>query len=52
MAAMRNLIVAILHRAGMSNRAAGLRQFAWHPDQAAHALGLSCPSVVSAARVA
>jgi hypothetical protein len=52
MAAMRNLIVAILHRAGMSNRAAGLRQFAWHPDRAAHALGLSCPSVVSAARVA
>jgi predicted transposase YbfD/YdcC len=39
MAAMRNLVVAILHREGISNRAAGLRHFAWHPDQAAHALG-------------
>jgi hypothetical protein len=49
---MRNLALAILHREGMSNRAAGLRYFAWHPDQAAHALGLTCPSVVADARVA
>jgi hypothetical protein len=52
MAAMRNLIVAVLQRAGLSNRAAGLRYFAWHRDQAAQALGLTCPSVVTAARVA
>jgi predicted transposase YbfD/YdcC len=52
MAALRNLIVAVLQRHGMSNRAAGLRHFAWHPDQAAQALGLTCPSLVAAARVA
>ena len=52
MAALRNLIVAVLQRHGMSNRAAALRQFAWHPDQAAQALGLACPSWVAAARVA
>ena len=52
MAALRNLIVAVLQRAGLSNRAAGLRQFAWHPDQAAQALGLACPVLVAAARVA
>jgi hypothetical protein len=40
MAAMRNLIVAVLQRAGLSNRATGLRYFAWHRDQAAQALGL------------
>jgi hypothetical protein len=49
---MRNLVVAVLHRSRMSNRAAGLRHFAWHPDQAAHALGLTCPTVVADARVA
>jgi hypothetical protein len=52
MAALRNLIVAVLHRDGISNRAAGLRHFAWHPDQAAHALGLTCPSRVADSRVA
>ena len=52
MAAMRNLALAILHREGMSNRAAGLRHFAWHPDQAAHALGLTCPLLVADARIA
>ena len=52
MAAMRNLIVAVLQRERMTNRAAGVRQFAWHLDQAAQALGLSCPSLVAAARVA
>lgn len=52
MAAIRNLIVAVLQRAGMTNRAAGVRQFAWHPDRAAQALGLSCPSLVVASRVA
>lgn len=52
MAAMRNLVIAILHRHGMVNRAAGLRHFAWHPDQAAHALGLTCPSIMADSRVA
>lgn len=52
MAAMRNLVVAILHRNGMNNRAAGLRHFAWHPDQAAQALGLTCPSRLADSRVA
>ncbi len=52
MAAMRNLVIAILHRDGVSNRAAGVRHFAWHPDQAAHALGLTCPSFVADSRVA
>jgi predicted transposase YbfD/YdcC len=52
MAALRNLLVAILHRDGIGNRAAGLRQFAWHPDQAAQALGLPCPSFVADSRVA
>lgn len=52
MAAMRNLVIAILHRDGVSNRAAGLRHFAWHPDQAAHALGLTCPSFLADWRVA
>jgi hypothetical protein len=52
MAAIRNLIVAVLHRAGMTNRAAGVRQFAWRPDRAAQALGLPCPSLVVASRVA
>jgi hypothetical protein len=52
MAALRNLVVAILHRDGIGNRAAGLRQFAWHPDQAAQALGLTCPSLVADSRVA
>lgn len=36
MAAMRNLVMAALHRQGIANRAAGPRHFAWHPDQAAH----------------
>jgi len=52
MAAMRNLVVAVLHRHGMTNRAAGLRHFAWHPDQAAQALGLTCPALVADSRVA
>jgi predicted transposase YbfD/YdcC len=52
MAALRNLVVAVLHRHGMRNRAAGLRHFAWHPDQAAHALGLLCPPAMADARVA
>ena len=52
MAAIRNLIVAVLQRDRMTNRATGLRHFAWHRDQAAQALGLACPSLVAAARVA
>ena len=52
MAAMRNLLVAVLQREGMTNRAAGVRHFAWHPDQAAQALGLPCPPLVAAARAA
>jgi hypothetical protein len=52
MAAMRNLIVAVLQRDGIRNRAAGLRHFGWHLDQAAQALGLPCASLVAAARVA
>jgi len=52
MAAMRNLVVAVLHRHAMTNRAAGLRHFAWHPDQAAQALGLTCPARLADARVA
>jgi predicted transposase YbfD/YdcC len=52
MAAMRNLVLALLQRAGGRNRAAGLRHFARHPDQAAHALGLTCPALVAASRVA
>jgi hypothetical protein len=52
MAAMRNLIVAVLQRDRMTNRAAGLRHFAWHLDQAAQALGLACPSLAATSRVA
>jgi hypothetical protein len=52
MAALRNLVVAVLHRAGLGNRAAGLRRFARHPDQAAQALGVSCRPAVADARVA
>ena len=52
MAAIRNLILAVLHRTRMRNRAAGLRHFAWHVDQAARALGLPCPSLLGDARVA
>jgi predicted transposase YbfD/YdcC len=52
MAAIRNLVVAVLHRHAMTNRAAGLRHFAWHPDQAAQALGLTCPARLADSRVA
>jgi hypothetical protein len=52
MAAIRNLILAVLQRDQMTNRAAGVRHFAWHPDQAAQALGLACPSLAAASRVA
>ena len=52
MAALRNLIITVLQRAGLTNRAAGVRHFAWHRDQAAQALGLPCPPLVAAARVA
>src|SRR5919199_517861 len=52
MAAIRNLLVAVLQRDGLQNRAAGLRHFAWHPDQAAQALGVPCPPVVADSRVA
>jgi predicted transposase YbfD/YdcC len=52
LAAIRNLILAVLHRARMHNRAAGLRYFAWHPDQAAQALGLTGPPLLAASRVA
>jgi len=52
MAAMRNLVLALLHRAGMHNRAAGLRHFAWYQDHAAETLGLRCPQSLAAARVA
>ena len=40
MAAVRNLVVAVLHRAGVHNRASGLRHFGWQPERAARALGL------------
>ena len=52
MAALRNLVVALLHRHGMRNRAAGLRHFAWYPEHAAQALGLVCPPGVADSRVA
>jgi predicted transposase YbfD/YdcC len=52
MAALRNLVVAVLHRDGMHNRAAGLRHFAWHPDQAAQALGVSGSPLLVDSRVA
>ena len=52
MAALHHLVVAVLQRAGMTNRAAGLRHFAWHLDQAAQVLGLACPSLMAASRVA
>jgi hypothetical protein len=52
MAAIRNLIVVVPHRARLSNRAAGLRHFAWHPDQAAQVLGLTGPPPSAAARAA
>jgi hypothetical protein len=52
MAAVRNLVLAVLHRHGMSNRAAGLRHFAWHPDLAAQALGLTCSALEADSRVA
>jgi hypothetical protein len=52
MAAMRNLVLAVLHRHGMTNRAAGLRHFAWHPNLAAQALGLTCVALEADSRVA
>jgi hypothetical protein len=52
MAAMRNLIVAVLQRAGLSNRAAGLRHFAWHRNQAAQVLGLKCSPSMADSRAA
>jgi hypothetical protein len=52
MAAPRNLVVAVLHRNGMSNRAAGLRHFAWRPERAAQVLGLTGPPLLAASRVA
>jgi hypothetical protein len=39
--------VAVLQRAGITNRAAAVRQVAWHPDQAAQALGLPCSSLMA-----
>ena len=52
MAAIRDLVVAVLHRDRLSNRAAGLRHFAWHLDQAAQALGVAGPPVAADSRVA
>jgi predicted transposase YbfD/YdcC len=52
MAAIRNLVVGVLQRQRISNRAAGLRHFAWYPDQAAQALGLTCPPRLADSRVA
>jgi hypothetical protein len=53
MAAVRNLVVAVLHRAGIQNRASGLRHYGWQPDRAARVLGLlSTQPVEAAARVA
>lgn len=40
MAAIRNLVLNVLRQAGVKNIAAGLRQFGWHLNQAAVALGL------------
>ena len=51
MAAVRNLVVAVLHRAGAQNRASGLRHFGWQPERAARALGL-VPAQVVAVRAA
>jgi predicted transposase YbfD/YdcC len=44
MAAARNLVLAVLRRHGLRNRAAGLRHFAWHRDQTAQVLGLRGPA--------
>jgi hypothetical protein len=52
MAARRNLVVTVLHRHGLHNRAAGLRHFAWQPDHAAQVLGLSCPQPLANSRAA
>lgn len=52
LAALRNVILAVLQRDGLTNRAAGLRHFAWHPDQAAQALGMPCSPLAAAVRVA
>jgi hypothetical protein len=47
MAAIRNLIIAILRVAGNTNLASGLRHFAWQPDQAIRCLGLLQPGTIS-----
>jgi predicted transposase YbfD/YdcC len=52
MAAIRNLLVAVLQHDGLHNRAAGLRHFTWHLDQAAQALGVSGPPLAADSRVA
>ena len=52
MAAVRNLVLAVLHRVGTHTRASGIRHFGWQPDRAATALGLSVPQPIAASRAA
>jgi predicted transposase YbfD/YdcC len=40
MAALRNVVIALLRRAGWENIAAGLRHYAWQPNAALNLLGL------------
>ena len=43
MATLRNIVIALLRRAGYSNIAAALREIAWHPGTVLRFLGLSFP---------
>ncbi len=49
MAAVRNLVLNILRRAGVKNIAAGVRHFSWQIDKAAAVLGLAPHSAASTA---
>jgi hypothetical protein len=44
MAAIRNLVLAVLRLTAATNLAAGLRHFSWYPDQALTRLGLGARS--------
>ena len=46
MAAVRNLVLTVMRHTGISNIAAGLRQFGWKVQRAAHVLGLLTPDRV------
>jgi predicted transposase YbfD/YdcC len=43
LAALRNVVIGLLRRAGHTNIAAGLRQMAWQPDAALQLLGITTP---------